>query len=334
MPTTTESINMPSAASPQAYAAFVPHIPLVLMQSPVHTPDFRKAYQARIDEFNAFDPELVVVFGADHYDALHLKLMPPFVIGMAAQSINDPGGYPGTVDVPAELAKALATTLMTQDFDVATSRAMELDHGFTSVMHLFLGELNSRPVIPVFINATALPLPSLRRARQLGEAVGRYAATLGKRVAFLGSGGLSHETNFMFPQYEQLEPGPVRDYIVHGGTTGPITRKSWLVEVDQGMKTLSADMEAGKPLPDFALINAQWDRRFLDIFASSDLSAFDSWTDEQVMGEAGQGANEVRQWIAAASAAQACGAGIRHVDYYSDTSTFGIGIGIAHSTKA
>lgn len=317
-----------------AFAAFVPHIPLVLMQDPAQTPEFRKAYQTCLDEFRAFDPELVVVFGSDHYDALHLKLMPPFVVGMAAEGIGDPGGYPGKLDVPADIAMALATTLMQGDFDVATSHHMELDHGFTSVLHAFLGELGARPVIPIHINAISLPLPSMRRSRQIGAAIGSFIAGLGKRVAFLGSGGLSHETNFIFPQYDQIEPGPVRDYIVYGGARGPITRESWLNEVDVAMKTLDSDMIAGKPLPDHALINADWDRRFLATFADGNLAAFDRWSDKDIMAEAGQGANEVRHWVAAAAAAEAAGAGPVTIDYYSESTKLGIGIGVAHTARS
>jgi 2,3-dihydroxyphenylpropionate 1,2-dioxygenase len=323
---------MPTSNS--AFAAFVPHIPLVLMQDPAKSPEFRTAYQACIDEFRAFDPELVVVFGSDHYDALHLKLMPPFVVGMAAEGIGDPGGYPGTLNVPADIAMALATELMRSDFDVATSHHMELDHGFTSVLRLFLGELDAKPVIPIHINAISLPLPSMRRSRQIGAAVGAFAVRLGKRVAFLGSGGLSHETNFIFPQYDQVEPGPVRDYIVHGGARGPITRGSWLREVDVAMKTLDRDMCEGKPLPDHALINAEWDRRFLSTFAGGNLEAFDSWSDEAIMAEAGQGANEIRHWVAAGAAAAAAGAGHIIVDFYSESTKLGIGIGVAHTAQA
>lgn len=315
----------------KAYAAMVPHIPLVLMQDPAHTPDFRSSYQARVDEFRKFDPELVIVFGSDHYDGVHLKLMPPFIVGLAAESIGDPGGYPGKIDVPSDTAGDLVTELMRSDFDVATSYAMELDHGFSSVMHLFMGELDSRPVIPVHINTICTPLASLRRCRMLGERVGQFASKLGKRVAFLGSGGLSHETNFIFPQYHQAE-GAVRDYIVHGGAKGEISRSAWLGDVDVAMRSLDEDMISGKPLPDFAVINADWDREFLDTFKAGDLTKFDSWTDELVMDVAGQGANEVRLWIAAAAAAQAAGATQVAVDFYSDSTSFGIGIGIAHAS--
>ncbi|MFO1402792.1 MAG: hypothetical protein U1F30_16525 [Steroidobacteraceae bacterium] len=34
------------------------------------------AYEARIAEFRAFDPELVIAFGADHYDGLHPRRCP------------------------------------------------------------------------------------------------------------------------------------------------------------------------------------------------------------------------------------------------------------------
>ena len=49
------------------------------------------------------------------------------------------------------------------------------------------------PILPIFVNAAAPPVPTYRRARQLGELVGRFAMCSGKRVLFAASGGLSHD---------------------------------------------------------------------------------------------------------------------------------------------
>lgn len=58
---------------------------------------------------------------------------------------------------------------------------------------MLLGGIDRVPVVPVFINCVAQPLGPARRARLLGQAVGRAAAALGRRVMFIGSGGLSHD---------------------------------------------------------------------------------------------------------------------------------------------
>ncbi len=66
---------------------------------------------------------------------------------------------------------------------------MQVDHGFSGILHAFMGSLDARPVVPIFVNALCHPRPTFKRCREFGEAVGQFAATLGKRVAFLGSGG-------------------------------------------------------------------------------------------------------------------------------------------------
>ncbi|MFP3566245.1 hypothetical protein [Paraburkholderia sp. SIMBA_030] len=316
--------------SGRGYLACVPHVPLVAVQGRDANRDFWTVYDDRVREFKEFDPELVIVFGGDHYDGIHLKLMPQFVVGQIATALNDCGGYPGRLDIPRDVAAAAATYLVEHDFDVATSFAMEVDHGFSNVLHHFLGELDAKPVLPIHINTIADPRPTFRRCRQIGEEIGRFARTLNKRVAFLGSGGLSHQTDFIFPQYDTAPNEVVRDYIVHGGSHGALSRDKWMADVGTGMDKLSGDLLSGSFHAPW--INEDWDKKFLDALTSGDLKVFDSWTDADVLKAAGYGGGEIRQWIAAVSAAQAfCDGSRLTVDYYSPDTTLAVGVGIVHA---
>lgn len=314
---------------PSVYVACVPHVPFIAIQHRDLLRDFWTAYDQRVAEFNAFDPELVIVFGADHYDGLHLKLMPSILIGQVAEAMADTGGYPGKLNVPGGIALACSEFLIDHDFDVAISYAMVVDHGFSNVIHNFLGAIDARPVLPIHINALCHPRPSFRRCRQLGEAVGRFANTLGKRVAFLGSGGLSHETSMIFPQFDTAPTEDIRDFIVHGGRQGRISHQQWLDDIHGAMTALAGPVAAGIHVN--PTINPSWDREFLDILGRGDLSAFDAWIDADVIEAAGSGAGEIRQWIAALAAAQAGGAGIPAVDFYSARSAIDVGAGIVHA---
>lgn len=318
---------------PSVYLACVPHVPLTKIQEewPVKAnEDFWRSYKARIEELQAFDPELVVIFGGNHLDGIHLKLMPQFIVAHAAVAIDDCGGWPGPLDVPLDIATALTAELVDKDFDMASSHAMEVDHGFSNPLHYFLGDLAAKPVLPIHINTISDPRPTLRRCRQLGEAVGRFARSLNKRVAFLGTGGLSHQTDFVFPQYHNAPNEDVRDYLVYGGEKGPITRESWRNGVIVGMDKLSHDIvDGGFRAP---WINEGWDRKFLNLLSSGDLKGFDSWTDQDVLDAAGYGGSEVRLWIAAAAAAKAFDESIElHQDFYSGETTFAVGAGVVHS---
>lgn len=315
-------------ATSATYVACVPHVPLISMQPREVNKAMWDAYENRVAELRAFDPELVVVFGGDHYDALHLKLMPTFVVGQIATGLSDCGGYAGALNVPKDIAYACAETLIEDGFDIATSYAMEVDHGFTNVIHHFLGPLDSKPILPIHINALCDPKPTFKRCRQLGEAVGRFTSTLDKRVAFLGSGGLSHQTDFIFPQYNTAPNETVRDFIVHGGTQGETTRDKWMQDIQSGMSDLSGQLLSnGFEAP---WINKAWDERFLSVFGSGDLQQFDGWRCDDVTKVAGYGGGEIRQWIAAAAAAQASGVKRMSIDFYSDKTKLAVGVGIAH----
>lgn len=320
-----------NASGAAAYLACVPHVPLLAMQARGVNPALWQAYEARVREFQAFDPELVIIFGGDHYDGLHLKLMPTFVIGHVATGLSDCGGYAGKLDVPMDLATGLSRAVVDEGFDIATSYAMEVDHGFTNVAHNFLGKLDGRPVLPILINAMCDPKPTFKRCRQFGEAIGRYAATLNQRVAFLGSGGLSHQTDSLFPQYHTAPNDEVRDYIVHGGANGKsISRDSWMAGVQDKMDGLNGELVSGRFQAPW--INKQWDEKFMAAFAAGDMRHFDDWTCEEVSQAAGYGGGEIRQWIAAAAAAQAVGVRTIHADFYSELTRLAVGAGVAHGS--
>src|SRR5690606_31808632 len=135
------------------------HAPFMMLQDRALNQPFWDAYAEQVAAFRAFDPELVIVFGADHYSGQHMRLMPSFAIGQAAEAIDDDGGRPGKLDVPFDLSLACATHAIEAGIDVATSFAMEVDHGFSAVIGHFLGAIDAKPVIPVFVNALAAQRP-------------------------------------------------------------------------------------------------------------------------------------------------------------------------------
>lgn len=319
-----------AAQNAKAYVACVPHVPIISMQEREQNPGLWQAYDASVAEFEAFDPDVVIVFGGDHYSHIHLKLAPTFMVGHLAEAGDDCGGTPGKLNVPMDLSTGLAEALIDDGFDIATSYAMKVDHGFSNVLGFFLrGDIGARPVIPVHINSLSKPRPTLKRCRQLGEAVGRWARSTGKRVAFLGSGGLSHETAFIFPQYETAPNEEVRTFIVHGGGAGPISDQQWHGDIESEMNKLSADLVSGEFKAPW--INKKWDESFLKTLEAGDLSAFDSRTDKDILEAAGYGGGEVRMWLAAVAAGQQAGAQPLRVDYYSEDTTIAVGVGVAHS---
>lgn len=315
--------------SPKAFLGCVPHVPFIMLQDRAANQPFWDAYDAQARALQAFDPEIVFVFGSDHYSGQHLRLMPPFIIGLSADAIDDDGGFPGKLQVPQDIALACAEQLIDAQFDIATSFAMEVDHGFSSVLHHFLGSIDARPTIPIFVNALCHPRPTLRRCRRIGEAIGDYAASLGRRVAFLASGGLSHETGDIFPQFDSAPDDRTRDFIVHGGSKGEISRESWLQDMHQGLLHVNGMLL--DRVPGVGEIKPSWDDEFLAKFAAGRLEVFDAWSDADLLARGGNGAGEVRQWIAAAAAAQHAGAGPISIDFYQHGLPMGVAAVVAHA---
>ena len=108
---------------------------------------------------HTFNPDLVVVFGPDHFNGFFYEMMPAFCIGSAAEGTKDWHLEGGPLKVPRELAVACVRHLQSRDFDVALSHAMKVDHGVTIPLYKLTGALARYAVLPVFINCAADPRP-------------------------------------------------------------------------------------------------------------------------------------------------------------------------------
>lgn len=241
----------------------------------------------------AYDPEVVVIFSPDHYNGFFYRVMPPFCIGTDAVGVGDFGTQSGPLNVPADIATDCAAAVLDAGVDVAISASMDVDHGTVQPLQTLFGDAAARPVVPIFINSVATPLGPLSRARALGAAVGRFAATLDKRVLLLGSGGLSHD-----PPVPTLATAPpsARGRIVHGEPMTPEQRQARQTAVIG----LAAEFAHGRgPMHP---INPEWDGRLLDLLDRGDVAAVDDWPNEWVAREGGNSAHEIRTWIAAFAA--------------------------------
>ena len=86
--------------------------------------------------------------------------MPPFCLGIRATAIGDFSSASGVLPVPTALAEACAHAVMKEGIDLAVSYCMQVDHGFAQPLEFLLGGLDTLPVLPVFINGVASPLPA------------------------------------------------------------------------------------------------------------------------------------------------------------------------------
>ncbi|EPA98054.1 3-carboxyethylcatechol 2,3-dioxygenase [Pseudomonas umsongensis] len=284
-----------------AYLHCLSHTPLVGHVDP--TPQVLAEVDAMTAEAREriarFAPQLIVLFGPDHYNGFFYDVMPAFCIGMAADAIGDFDTAAGPLDVPKALAEACAQSVLDAGVDIAVSYRMQVDHAFAQPLELLLGGLQGCPVIPVFINCVAVPLPGFKRARLLGEAIGQWAKSLDKRVLFLASGGLSHQ-----PPVPELAKVDARmaDRLMGSGRQLPVDeRQARQNRVIQAARDFVQDPHSLHPL------NPTWDQEFLDTLEQGRVSDLDALGNDQLSALAGKSTHEVKTWVAAFAALSAFG---------------------------
>jgi len=266
-----------------------------------------------------FAPDLVVVFGPDHFNGFFYELMPSFCIGTAAESSKDWHLEAGTLRVPRELAVECTRYLLSRDIDVAISHAMKVDHGITIPLYKLTGTLARYDVLPVFINCAADPRPSFKRVRAFGTAIGAFLAKQDLKVTFVGSGGLSHDPPT--PRIDHREPEKTERLVVRRTPT-----QEELDARETRVIQAARDLVEGKGpcLPP----SEQWDRDFIDTMLSGKIERFDAITDAEIDNIAGFGGHEVRTWVAAAAAAREMGQVRSELKYYHLVPEWITGMGI------
>jgi aromatic ring-opening dioxygenase catalytic subunit (LigB family) len=203
-------------------------------------------------------PDAIVIFSSDHFDRCFYDNLPPFLVAVGEEAegpINEYLKIPRVrVKIAGELGRFLVSEGLENGVDFASSADLPLDHAEVVPLS-YLTPNWDIPIVPIVVNAFAPPMPSLKRCCQVGafvrKTVERWPTQ--KRVAVIGTGGLSH----------------------------------WV------------------GLPQTGRVNAEFDRWFLDALAGGKqaevIAKFRKAEElEQVAGNGGQ---EVRDWLAVAEAA-------------------------------
>lgn len=302
------------------------HAPLALHSATVAVQ--KEAYLAAMtrsgDWLRRFAPDLIIEFAPDHFNGFFYKLMPSFCLGVEARGIGDWATSAAVLPVPAAAALQALNTVRAAEVDCDLSYRMIVDHGFTQVLELLFGNINSFPVIPIMINCAAPPRPTFRRVRLLGQALGRFARESGMKVAFVGSGGLSHD-----PPIIRIEDAdePTREAMIVGGELDATSR----AERETRVVNAAVNFASGRNhhLPP----NADWDRRFMQLMRSGDLEQVDGWSEDTVSDIAGCGGHEVRTWIAAfAALAAAKGSSYEtEIEFYDTVMNWMTGMGVVRA---
>lgn len=237
--------------------------------------------------------EQCLIFFPDHVNGFLYDLMPPFCIGAAGESLGDFGTAPGAVDISEELAADCHAFCLAQGIDLAISYNMTIDHGATQPFEALARPGGFTGFIPVFINCVAPPFPTFERVRALGRAVGNWAQRRPERFLIVGSGGLSH--NPPLPSLT-LADGAVATRLRKGGRLPYHDRFARQQRVLSEGKIFRSGSSSLKPL------NPDWDHATLASLALGKLDVLDGFSDAAISEIAGNGAHEMRTWIASLAA--------------------------------
>ncbi|MFI6958541.1 3-carboxyethylcatechol 2,3-dioxygenase [Nocardia sp. NPDC050408] len=312
----------------------MPHALLCMSHSPllhhVDPPeDVKASVDAAFEQARAFvrdfAPDLVVNFGPDHYNGFFYDLMPPFCIGYRARGTGDYDSFAGELNVPTDVAEALAEHVIDRGIDVAISRQMEVDHGAVQPMEIIFGDVAPVPVVPIFVNSVARPFVKMSRVRAFGQAVGEYFASSNSRILFIGSGGLSHD-----PPVPQIATATEaqRKLLTDGRNPTPEARAARQTRVIDTARAFAAGDA------DIMDLNPDWDRAFLDVCRSGRVENFDGYRAEEMDAVAGHSAHEVRNWVSAYSALAACGDYRVTYEFYRPIKEYIAGFGITTAVLA
>lgn len=161
---------------------------------------FDAGYRRLAAALDAVAPDVALIISAEHVNKFFIDNMPAFCVGMF-NSFSGPiearrgdVGYPyRQVPSDPDLARYLIERGLDEGVDWAMAEHWEVDHGIMVPLSRLDPE-GRYPMVPIFVNCAAPPLPTPRRCyavgRWLADAVARWPSH--KRVAIIAAGGLSH----------------------------------------------------------------------------------------------------------------------------------------------
>jgi protocatechuate 4,5-dioxygenase, beta chain len=161
----------------------------------------RDAFAETSQRLLATRPDVLVVFATDHLTQWFYENMPTFLVGKAPivpttfpNETREFGLPERELAGDVELASWLLSDCLDRSVDFASSDEYRADHSILVPLHYLTPALDV-PIVPIFTNCIAPPLPSAERLYAVGGAVraSLSACPLSRRVAVIASGHLATE---------------------------------------------------------------------------------------------------------------------------------------------
>ncbi|MDH3233393.1 MAG: protocatechuate 3,4-dioxygenase [Alphaproteobacteria bacterium] len=160
-------------------------------------------------------PSHMVIIYNDHLNYFDFSVYPTFAIGMAAKFPQADEGWGKRplpdLDGDPGFSAPVATSLVSDGFDLTFCQELEIDHGIYSWLPCVVEPPWPMPILPIAVNMVMQPVPTAGRLHALGAALRSAIADspVDARVLVVATGGMSHQihglrfgmTNQTFDQY-------------------------------------------------------------------------------------------------------------------------------------
>lgn len=246
------------------------------------------------------EADVIVLVSDDHFNSYFYDHMPSFTIGMGeCEGWGDWQIPKYNIPVQQDLAKHILNTGLENNVDFAFTLKMKVDHGHTQGIYFLNPDLKI-PVVPIAVNTSAPPLPTMDRCFQIGEVVSKAIESWDNdlKVAIVASGGLSHWVPIPKIDSEKPEDQSLIKVLKNG--------RQEIEQLDEYLHTRETRVTRIKSGP----VNEQVDREFLRLVTEKDYAALRNWSAEYIEENLGNGGQEIRNWLVLLGALQSFGASV------------------------
>jgi gallate dioxygenase len=162
------------------------------------------AFKPVEDWFNQKKPDAIVYVFNDHVTSFFFDHYSAFTLGIGEEyPVADEGGSPRRLPAikgDPKLAAHIASSLVTDEFDLSYFQDKPLDHGFFSPMSVLLDRPDGQwptKIVPLQVGVLQFPIPTAARCYKLGKALRKAIESYPEDidVAVVSTGGLSHQVH-------------------------------------------------------------------------------------------------------------------------------------------
>ena len=153
--------------------------------------DAEKAFSMLRADLEAAKPDVLIVVANDQFVNFFHNNIPTFFVTLADEVKGQFTRHKFYYRNHKELGRAILRAGLESGIDFSFGEYIELQHTQVVPLYFLLPEAKI-PILPVYVNTWADPIPTPRRCFRVGEVIRKVADGWKERVAILATGGLSH----------------------------------------------------------------------------------------------------------------------------------------------